>query len=208
MRHATKLHPALRLALGLATTASLAATGAITGVVFVRLFLPKRDMGWDAIADALGGLMVGALLGLVLGVMLAIYLAPRRQLGALAVAASLFAASWLTLYLTQPHRADKPGSSVGRIEIRPSGLEQVAKRDGGRTSKPAPSFGPSRGAGTALHGGIRLATEGTTLDSIRPLGCAPCQGSLSQLGGKIEAGVSSRFSVLDQLHANLPPILK
>ena len=108
-------HPAVRVLVGLVTTASCVVTGAILGIVFVKLFVPKRGMGWDQIADALGGLMLGAALGLVLGVVLAIRLPPRRQLVAILIAVAIFGACWLGLYLTKMGTT-QIGSAVDQLE--------------------------------------------------------------------------------------------
>lgn len=96
-----KAHPAVRVLVGLLTTASCVVTGGVLGIVFVKLFVPRRGMGWDQMADALGGLMVGALIGLILGIALAIRLTPRRQFVAVGVAVAVFGACWLYLYLTR-----------------------------------------------------------------------------------------------------------
>ena len=59
---------------------AVAVTGALLGLLFVALFVPKTGMGWDQMADALGGLMVGGVLGVVVGIVLAVALDVRRKL--------------------------------------------------------------------------------------------------------------------------------
>jgi hypothetical protein len=82
-RKARKIGPAVAWVL-LALTSAL--FGASLGGLWVRLFVPKKQMGWDALADIFGGLMLGALIGLVAGVVLAAFLSMRGRFLGSAVA--------------------------------------------------------------------------------------------------------------------------
>ncbi|MEM7049494.1 MAG: hypothetical protein AAF604_07545 [Acidobacteriota bacterium] len=76
--------------------------GMLVGGLFVRLFVPRRGMGWDQLADFLGGVMVGGLVGLVLALVLCFYLTARSRwwtAGALLLAGALIV---LTLRVLSP----------------------------------------------------------------------------------------------------------
>ncbi|MEM6704630.1 MAG: hypothetical protein AAF690_18065 [Acidobacteriota bacterium] len=75
-----------------ALTLSGTFVGALTGVLFVRFFVPATGMGWDRLADALGGLMLGGVVGLFGGALLSWRLErSTRNRAALAALASCFA---------------------------------------------------------------------------------------------------------------------
>jgi len=86
-RKAPRIGPAVAWILLALTSALL---GASLGGLWVRLFVPKKQMGWDALADALGGLMLGAVIGLAAGAIVATFLSMRgRLLASLAAAVAM-----------------------------------------------------------------------------------------------------------------------
>jgi hypothetical protein len=86
-RKPRRIGPAIAWILLALTSALL---GASLGGLWVRLFVPKKQMGWDALADALGGLMLGALVGLVAGAVVAAFLSMRgRFLGSVVAAVAM-----------------------------------------------------------------------------------------------------------------------
>lgn len=62
-----------------------ALSGSVLGILFVKLFVPRKAMGWDGIADALGGLMLGGLIGLVVSIVLIRMISVRHRLIAAAI---------------------------------------------------------------------------------------------------------------------------
>lgn len=52
--------------------------GMVLGLLWVKWFVPPKEMGWDGIADAISGAMIGALLGAVATIPMAKLLSMRR----------------------------------------------------------------------------------------------------------------------------------
>jgi MFS family permease len=93
-----------RIITGLVLLAINLIAGATLGGLWVKLFVPRKAMGWDGLADMLGGLMVGALLGGVVTVLLVFLLSVRWQwvwIGGATVVAGLILTG---LALTAPER--------------------------------------------------------------------------------------------------------
>ena len=81
-------------------------------MLFVRLFLPESQMGFDAIADMLGGIMMGMLLGIISAIVFIVVLPLRKQwlaVGAYVVASIV---AWFGMVLTAPEYEDPPVSSA------------------------------------------------------------------------------------------------
>jgi hypothetical protein len=104
----------VRIAIGVGTLASTLIVGALLGLVFVKLFVPRKAMGWDGIADALGGLMVGGLVGVVIGGVLIALLSVRAQLVGIAIAVVVALIIAAVLAATAPGRS--PSSPPGRVD--------------------------------------------------------------------------------------------
>lgn len=103
-----KIGPAVAWILLALTSALL---GASLGSLWVRLFVPKKQMGWDALADALGGLMLGALVGLVAGAVLAAFLSMRGRFLGSAVATAAMVLVFAGLVTTgRTHRLLEPAA--------------------------------------------------------------------------------------------------
>lgn len=92
----------VRIFTGLVFLASNLITGATLGLLWVRLFVPRRAMGWDSIADALGGAMLGAVLGFVVGVALVYWLSVRMQWVWIGIAIMVVGGIFVGLRLTAP----------------------------------------------------------------------------------------------------------
>ena len=96
-------------------TGFAAILGALLGLLYVRLFVPKTGMGWDQLADVLGGLMLGGLIGLVAGAVGVALMAPRRRALAAAICAVLTVALIVGFSVTAPART-QPSPPVVREE--------------------------------------------------------------------------------------------
>jgi hypothetical protein len=98
---------------------AVAVTGALLGLLFVALFVPKTGMGWDQMADALGGLMVGGVLGVVVGIVLAVALDVRRKLIAAGVCILIAGLAIGGLALNRQERPEPASSVPGGASARP-----------------------------------------------------------------------------------------
>ncbi|MEM8488463.1 MAG: hypothetical protein AAF564_23140 [Bacteroidota bacterium] len=106
--------------------------GISLGILYVRLFIPKPDMGWDGIADMLGGMMVGALLGLVAGSVLSRLLRPGKRVRAGLTAAGIGLLTFAGLIATAPKQETSPPlvvkqtfQPVFRFTMRVSHTEEI-----------------------------------------------------------------------------------
>lgn len=106
--------------------------GAVLGLLFVRLFVPRTGMGWDQLADALGGLMVGGLLGLVAGGVLIFLLGTRGRFLAAGVLLVVAIAGVVGMAWTREPRPasepvvrEKPFEPWFRVTVRVGHSEEV-----------------------------------------------------------------------------------
>lgn len=106
--------------------------GIALGILYVRLFIPRPDMGWDGIADMLGGMMLGALLGLVAGVVLFRLLQPGRRIRASMTATGIGLLTFAGLIATAPKQAVSPAPAIKqafqpafRFSMRVSHAEEI-----------------------------------------------------------------------------------
>jgi len=76
-------------------------SGSALGILFVKLFVPRKAMGWDGMADALGGLMLGGLIGIVVSIILISMISVRRRLQAAVIEALLVLLIIAEVLLTQ-----------------------------------------------------------------------------------------------------------
>ena len=83
-------------------------SGAVTGGLYVKLFVPRAAMGWDGIADALGGLMLGGLTGVVVSIILISTISVRHRLMVATIECVLVLIVIAGMFLTQE---PKPGSA-------------------------------------------------------------------------------------------------
>lgn len=68
-----------RFLAGVALTLACAVLGISLGLLWVKLTVSARSMGWDAIADMLGGIVVGGALGLLAGAWLSAGLSAQAR---------------------------------------------------------------------------------------------------------------------------------
>ncbi len=94
------------LAVGFILVLSCLFAGAMLGLLWVKLFVPAKEMGWDGLADTLGGLMLGALIGVIAGTVMAWKFPLDVQLKGVAVALVIFCAIFLGLALTSSDKED------------------------------------------------------------------------------------------------------
>ena len=83
------------------------AAGALLGGVFVRLFVPRANNGWDGMAQVLGGLMVGGLIAVVVAAALLVPLFRRGRKALLWACVSTLAVGLLafgSLMLLRPEK--------------------------------------------------------------------------------------------------------
>ena len=124
--------PAIKILSGLALCVTSVLAGISLGLLYVRLFVPPKAMGWDGIADVLGGMMVGALLGLVAGIVLIRAFKPKKQLQtsglSLVIAGLIFAG----LVFTAPEQESSPPPTIKksfqpffRISMRVSHTQEI-----------------------------------------------------------------------------------
>lgn len=104
-------------ALAVLMTHSMA--GVLLGLMWVKLFLPRRQMGWDGIADALGGLMIGGAVGLIAAVVVARVLSLKAQRVAVGVALATLVLSFAFLLLTKKERPVSPAPQVNKSAYQP-----------------------------------------------------------------------------------------
>lgn len=97
-----------RIGAALAVLASCALAGGGVGLLFVRLFVPRKAMGWDGLADMLGGLMVGAAIGVAAATALIALAAVGTQVRAAVGCIVLGVALWAGLAMTAPRREPEP----------------------------------------------------------------------------------------------------
>ena len=91
-----------RVISGVVLIASTLIAGAAFGILWVRLFIPRKAMGWDNLADFLGGMMVGALLGLVVGAVMVFLFSIRTQWMSIGIAVVVAILIFASLALTAP----------------------------------------------------------------------------------------------------------
>ena len=122
----------VRIAVGVGTLASTLLVGAALGMVYVRLFVPRKAMGWDGLADALGGMMLGGLAGVVLGLALIALVPVRTQLVSIALAVAIAVLAVTGLAATAPKREESPPVTIEkafqpffRIGLRINHTEEI-----------------------------------------------------------------------------------
>ena len=98
----------VRILTGLALLASSMLAGAALGLLWVKLFVAPKDMGWDGLADALGGMMLGALIGLVAAGFMIALLSVRRQWAGFGITAAVAVLTVVGLVRTAPERREAP----------------------------------------------------------------------------------------------------
>ncbi len=115
---------------GLVSTCTFA--GIALGLLFVRLFIPKKTMGWDGIADALGGVMIGALIGFVASLLLIKLLSLKQQGKGILIAALVSGITFAGLIATTPERVQTPAPTIKkafqptfRINMRVSHTDEI-----------------------------------------------------------------------------------
>ncbi len=89
---------------GLVLLVSNLIAGAALGLLWVKLFIPPKAMGWDGLADVLGGIMVGALLGLVVSALMVFLLSIRVQWMWIGIAVVVGGLTFAGLVITAPKR--------------------------------------------------------------------------------------------------------
>lgn len=116
--------------LGLMSACSIAGTS--LGILYVRLFIPKPDMGWDGIANMLGGMTVGALLGLGTGIVLYRLLQPGKRILAGLSAIGVGLVTFAGLIVTAPNKETAPPPVIEQafqpafqLTIRVSHTEEI-----------------------------------------------------------------------------------
>ena len=113
------------LLMGLIFSVSSLLAGGLLGILYVKLFVPAKEMGWDGIADMLGGLMVGGAIGLFAGIYLAWKLPLRKQAMGTGALLLIFGITLLGLKLAAPDRDAAPTEQIeqGRSETVTPDLE-------------------------------------------------------------------------------------
>ncbi len=109
----------MRVITGLVLLASNLIAGAALGLLWVKLFVPHKAMGWDGLADVLGGIMVGTLLGLVVSVLVVILLSVRVQWVWIGIAAVVVGLIFAGLVLTAPNR-ETSSEPILKEKFRPA----------------------------------------------------------------------------------------
>lgn len=94
----------IRILAGLALLATNLIAGAGLGLLWVKLFVPAKQMGWDGLADVLGGIMVGGLLGIVVTLLAVFLLSNRVQWIWSGVAVVIGLVTFAGLVITAPER--------------------------------------------------------------------------------------------------------
>ncbi len=107
-----KSSPLVRIATGVGTLTSMLLAGAALGMVYVKLFVPRKAMGWDGLADVLGGIMLGGLVGVVIGLALVALVSVRTQLVTMAIAAATAVIAVAGLAATAPKREASPPPKI------------------------------------------------------------------------------------------------
>lgn len=107
-----------RIVTGFVLVAGGLFSGAMLGLLWVKLFVPKKQMGWDGIADTLGGLMLGGLLGVAIAIFLLFKLSQQSQLRAGIVTLVLGGVVFGGLIATAPDR-DPQEAVVMREQFEP-----------------------------------------------------------------------------------------
>ncbi len=108
-----------RLVVGAGLLGSTTLVGTALGSLWVKLFVPRKAMGWDGIADALGGLMLGGLVGLLAGVILAVLLSRRAQVVGIVVGLVVTGGVFAGLAATAPKREAANSSPPPAAEPEP-----------------------------------------------------------------------------------------
>ena len=126
MRNALREGKWKSLLMGLGFSVSSLLAGGLLGILYVKLFVPAKEMGWDGIADMLGGLMVGGAIGLFAGIYLAWKLPLRKQ------AMGTGASNWqrLIVMLHPPSRSSRGGRKLSLLILSPKRLRTQAARCG------------------------------------------------------------------------------
>lgn len=94
----------MRIIAGLALLVSNLIAGVGLGLLWVKLFIPAKQMGWDGLADVLGGIMVGGLLGIVVTVLAVFLVSIRVQWVWGGIAVVIGGLAFAFLALTAPER--------------------------------------------------------------------------------------------------------
>ncbi|MEM7343946.1 MAG: hypothetical protein AAF485_06860 [Chloroflexota bacterium] len=94
----------IRIIAGLAVLVSNVIAGVALALLWVRLFVPPKAMGWDGLADFLGGIMVGTLLGVVVSVVIIALLSIRVQWIWSGIAVVIGGLTFAGLVMTAPQR--------------------------------------------------------------------------------------------------------